>query len=59
MKRIFPFDATGSKNNIQAVGSTLTYARRYLLGMLLNVARKEDDTDGNTFLSGISPEKMN
>ncbi|WP_396584252.1 ERF family protein [Bartonella grahamii] len=56
---MFPFDATGSKNNIQAVGSTLTYARRYLLGMLLNVARKEDDTDGNTFLSGISPEKMN
>ncbi|WP_375659646.1 ERF family protein [Bartonella sp. MR30HLJHH] len=55
----FPFDATGSKNNIQAVGSTLTYARRYLLGMLLNVARKEDDTDGNTLLSGISPEQMN
>ncbi|WP_375652098.1 MULTISPECIES: ERF family protein [unclassified Bartonella] len=55
----FPFDATGSKNNIQAVGSTLTYARRYLLGMLLNVARKEDDTDGNTLLSGISPKQMN
>ncbi len=55
----FPFDTTGSKNNIQAVGSTLTYARRYLLGMLLNVARKEDDTDGNTLLSGISPEQMN
>ncbi|EJF82924.1 ERF family protein [Candidatus Bartonella washoeensis] len=55
----FPFDATGSKNNIQAVGSTLTYARRYLLGMLLNVARKEDDTDGITLLSGVTPEQMN
>ncbi|WP_425523233.1 ERF family protein [Bartonella taylorii] len=55
----FPFDTTGSKNNIQAVGSTITYARRYLLGMLLNVARKENHTDGNTLLSGISPEQMN
>ncbi|WP_409361891.1 ERF family protein [Bartonella heixiaziensis] len=44
----FPIDSTGSKNSIQSVGSTLTYARRYLLGMLLNVASKEDDTDGQT-----------
>ncbi|EJF74213.1 hypothetical protein MCO_01839 [Bartonella sp. DB5-6] len=44
----FPIDSTGSKNNIQSVGSTITYARRYLLGMLLNVASKEDDTDGQT-----------
>ncbi|CDO48082.1 ERF family protein [Bartonella tribocorum] len=55
----FPVDATGSKNNVQAVGSTISYARRYLLGMLLNVARKEDDTDGITLLAGISPEQMN
>ncbi|WP_273760974.1 ERF family protein, partial [Bartonella sp. AU16XJBT] len=55
----FPFDTTGSKNNVQAVGSTISYARRYLLGMLLNVARKEDDTDGITLLAGISPEQMN
>ncbi len=48
----FPFDATGSKNNIQAVCSTLTYARRYLLGMLLNVARKEDDTEWNNASCG-------
>ncbi|WP_375653378.1 ERF family protein [Bartonella sp. MR110HLJHH] len=44
----FPIDNAGSKNNIQSVGSTITYARRYLLGMLLNVASKEDDTDGQT-----------
>ncbi|WP_273791660.1 MULTISPECIES: ERF family protein [unclassified Bartonella] len=42
----FPIDSTGSKNSIQSLGSTLTYARRYLLGMLLNLASKEDDTDG-------------
>ncbi|WP_273719160.1 MULTISPECIES: ERF family protein [Bartonella] len=55
----FPFDTTGSKNNVQAVGSTISYARRYLLGMLLNVARKEDDTDGITLIAGVTPEQMN
>ncbi|WP_019219013.1 ERF family protein [Bartonella florencae] len=55
----FPFDATGSKNNIQAVGSTITYARRYLLGMLLNVASKEDDTDGNPPIKKAFPQQIN
>ncbi len=41
----FPIDSTGSKNSIRSVGFTLTYGR-YLLCMLLNVASKEDDTDG-------------
>ncbi len=36
----FPIDGQGSKNNIQSVGSTITYARRYLLGMLLNCSKK-------------------
>lgn len=34
-------------NEIQSVGSTTTYARRYLLEMHLNIARKGDDNDGN------------
>ncbi|WP_208438217.1 ERF family protein, partial [Bartonella taylorii] len=33
----FPYDTKGCKSNIQSVGSAITYARRYLLGMLLNV----------------------
>nr|WP_246054686.1 hypothetical protein [Bartonella massiliensis] len=37
----------------------MTYARKYLFGMLLNVASKEDDTDGITLLSGNSPKKVN
>ncbi|WP_273782934.1 ERF family protein, partial [Bartonella sp. ML69XJBT] len=41
------------------VGSTITYARRYLLGMLLNVTSDEDDTDGNTLIAGVTPEQMN
>ncbi len=55
----FPFDATGSKNNIQAVGSTIIYARRYLLGMLLNIASKEDDTDGNPPIKKAFPQQFN
>ncbi|WP_455480180.1 ERF family protein [Bartonella sp. B23] len=43
----FPIDVKGCKSNIQSIGSTITYARRYLLGMLLNVASAEEDTDGN------------
>ncbi|WP_175869145.1 ERF family protein [Bartonella gabonensis] len=43
----FPYDSTGKKSDIHAFGSAITYARRYLLGMLLNVASKEDDKDGN------------
>ncbi|UTO29227.1 ERF family protein [Bartonella harrusi] len=56
----FPLDGKGNKTDIQSIGSTITYARRYLLGMLLNVASKEDDTDGNkTKLSGpASPQQM-
>ncbi|EJF77427.1 hypothetical protein MCO_01342 [Bartonella sp. DB5-6] len=55
----FPIDGTGSKNSIQSVGSTLTYARRYLLGMLLNVASKEDDTDGNMPTKPALPRQIN
>ncbi|WP_375667891.1 MULTISPECIES: ERF family protein [unclassified Bartonella] len=55
----FPIDSTGSKNSIQSLGSTLTYARRYLLGMLLNLASKEDDTDGNPPIKKAFPQQIN
>ncbi len=47
----FPLDAAGSqgkanKTGIQAMGSTMTYARRYLLCNLFNIAT-DDDRDGN------------
>jgi hypothetical protein len=48
-----PIDGKGAKgghssmNEIQSVGSTTTYARRYLLDMHLNIARKGEDDDGN------------
>lgn len=47
----FPLDGAGAqgkanKTGIQAMGSTMTYARRYLICNLFNIAT-DDDTDGN------------
>ncbi len=47
-----PADATGNKNAIQAIGSTLTYLQRYSLVQALGLAASEDD-DG-TAAGGIS-----
>lgn len=41
-----PFDTTGSKNNIQAVGSSLSYGKRYAATLLLNIRTKGEDDDG-------------
>lgn len=38
-----PPDATGSKNAIQAIGSTLTYLQRYTLVQALGLAASDDD----------------
>jgi hypothetical protein len=38
-----PADATGSKNAIQAIGSTLTYLQRYSLKQALGLAASDDD----------------
>lgn len=44
-------DASGSKNAIQAIGSTLTYLQRYTLTQALGLAASEDD-DGKAAASG-------
>lgn len=43
---ILPLDTSGSKNAVQAVGSTISYGKRYSLCLLLNISTG-DDTDGN------------
>lgn len=40
-------DNTGSKNSIQAIGSTATYLQRYTLFAVLGLASSESDNDGN------------
>jgi hypothetical protein len=42
-----PSDTSGSKNAIQAIGSTLTYLQRYTLVQALGLAASEDD-DGRS-----------
>jgi hypothetical protein len=46
-------DSTGSKNDIQAKGSTLTYLRRYTLTGMLGLSSSDDDGHGS---EGKSPK---
>lgn len=41
-----PLDAGPGRNNLQAVGSTLSYGKRYCAEMLLNIVREAQDDDG-------------
>lgn len=41
-----PHDSTGSKNAVQAVGSTVSYGKRYTAGLLLNFTSRGEDDDG-------------
>lgn len=55
-------DSTGSKNSIQAIGSTVSYLQRYTLFALLGLASQEMDTDGvpdtpEDVLEGIAAAK--
>lgn len=48
----------GSKNELQALGSTLTYLRRYSLAAIVGVAPDEDD-DGNNNNFKSKPQAKN
>lgn len=48
-------DTTGSKNPIQAIGSTVSYLERYTLFALLGLASQDMDNDGNG--NGKTPPK--
>jgi hypothetical protein len=40
-----PLDTSGSKNNVQAYGSTASYGRRYSAMLALNIVTKGEDDD--------------
>jgi len=44
-----PLDTSGSKNTLQAMGSTISYGQRYLVKMLLNLIFEGEDNDGADF----------
>lgn len=41
-------DSSGGKNNIQAMGSSFSYGKRYTTTMLLNIVTEAEDDDGRT-----------
>jgi hypothetical protein len=41
-----PLDMSGSKNNVQGVGSTTSYGKRYVTQALLNLVSSGEDDDG-------------
>ena len=43
---VLPHDATGSKNAVQAIGSSTSYGKRYILCALLNITSRGEDDDG-------------
>lgn len=42
-----PPDKTGGKNDVQAIGSTVSYLQRYTLISICGLATREQDDDGN------------
>lgn len=48
-----PIDASGSKNAVQAVGSSTSYGKRYTAAALLNLTSRGEDDDGRA--AGNSP----
>jgi hypothetical protein len=48
-------DSSGSKNSVQAVGSSVSYGKRYTATALLNLTFRDEDDDGKT---GADPEKI-
>lgn len=53
-----PADDSGSKNSIQAIGSTVTYLQRYSLLSMTGLATHDQDTDGMTEEEKIDENKV-
>jgi hypothetical protein len=53
---VLPHDSTGSKNAVQAVGSTTSYGKRYTAGALLNLTSRGEDDDGKSGGGGMITE---
>ncbi|MCH4880205.1 single-stranded DNA-binding protein [Pseudomonas sp. TMW22090] len=44
---LLPLDTSGSKNAVQAVGSSTSYGKRYVMSALLNLTTRGEDDDGH------------
>ncbi len=53
-----PIDTSGSKNAVQAVGSSTSYGKRYTASALLNLTSRGEDDDAKTAAGGFVTEKQ-
>jgi len=44
--KFYPADTSGNKNAIQAIGSSISYGKRYTASALLNLSSRKEDDDG-------------
>jgi hypothetical protein len=59
----FPLDDAGAKGavnktRIQATGSTYSYAKRYLVKNIFNVAETDEDNDGNRVAGPVNEDEL-
>jgi len=52
---VLPLDQGAGRNAVQSMGSTVSYARRYLLGMHLNLVTRDEDDDGRGGSGHVTP----
>jgi len=53
-----PSDTSGSKNTVQAIGSSVSYGKRYVMSALLNITTRGDDDDGQAAGTEYIDEKQ-
>ena len=51
-------DTSGSKNDVQAIGSTDAYLKRYTLFSVFGLAAGDDDDDAQALNANITPEQV-
>lgn len=54
-----PRDDSGQKNTVQAIGSTVSYGKRYVLSALLNITTRGEDDDAQGAVGPITDEQKN
>lgn len=51
---LLPLDTSGSKNAVQAVGSSTSYGKRYVMSALLNLTTRGEDDDGHAAVPSVT-----
>ena len=54
---VLPHDSSGSKNAVQAIGSSTSYGKRYAAMALLNITSRGEDDDGIGAAPAVTHEK--